>query len=86
MLKERKTKFALLSLLSALAIVSTAFAGVSIYAQTDDNSELTTFEEEAIAAGSEENETGVVEDTAESDKATDGEISAADVSSLFDGL
>jgi hypothetical protein len=85
LLKERKTKFALLSLLSALAIVSTAFAGVSIYAQTDDNSELTTFEE-AIAAGSEENETGVVEDTAESDKATDGEISAADVSSLFDGL
>jgi len=42
----------LLSLLSALVVVSAAFAGISIYVQTDD-SELTTFEEEAIAEGEE---------------------------------
>jgi hypothetical protein len=50
--KERKTKFALLSHLSAVVVVSTAFVGISIYAQTD-NSELTTLEEEAIIAGEE---------------------------------
>jgi hypothetical protein len=96
--KERKTKFALLSLLSALVVVSTAFAGISIYAQTDD-SELTTFEEEAIAAGVDEEETGLEDDTATSaasdddatsddtDNATeDGSTSIADVSSLFEGL
>jgi hypothetical protein len=59
--KERKTRFALLSLLSALLGVSTAFVGISIYAQTDD-SELTTFEEEAIAAGADMGDTGL-EDT-----------------------
>jgi len=36
----------LLSLLSALVAISTAFVGSSIYAQTDD-SNMTTFEEEA---------------------------------------
>jgi hypothetical protein len=90
--KERRTKFALLSLLSALVVVPTAFVGVSIYAQTDD-SELTTFEEEAIAGGAEMEDTGLEDDTAMSDNATeddnatdDGSTSIADVSSLFDGL
>jgi hypothetical protein len=73
--KERKTKFALLSLLSALVVVSTAFAGISIYAQTDD-SELTTFEEEAIA-GEEFEDTMNATD--------DGSTSTADLSFL-DGL
>ncbi|MGI0049976.1 MAG: hypothetical protein ACREAW_10585 [Nitrososphaera sp.] len=92
MFKERRTKFALLSLLSALVVVPTAFVGVSIYAQTDD-SELTTFEEEAIAGGAEMEDTGLEDDTAMSDNATeddnatdDGSTSIADVSSLFDGL
>jgi hypothetical protein len=90
--KERRTKFALLSLLSALVVASTAFVGVSIYAQTDD-SELTTFEEEAIVGGAEMEDTGLEDDTAMSDNATeddnatdDGSTSIADVSSLFDGL
>jgi hypothetical protein len=52
--------------------VSTAFAGVSIYAQTDD-SESTTFEEEAI--------------TTSEDAAEDGDTSITDdVLSLFEGL
>lgn len=76
MFKERKTKFALLSLLSALVVVSTAFAGISIYAQTDD-SELTTFEEEAIAEGEEFEDTMNATD--------DGSTSTADLSFL-DGL
>lgn len=91
MFKERRTKFALLSLLSALVVIPTAFVGVSIYAQSDDG-ELTTFEEEAIAGGAEMEDTGLEDDTAMSDNATednatdDGSTSIADVSSLFDGL
>jgi hypothetical protein len=82
----------LLSLLSALVVIPTAFVGVSIYAQTDDG-ELTTFEEEAIAGGAEMEDTGLEDDAAMSDNATeddnatdDGSTSIADVSSLFDGL
>lgn len=67
----------MLSLLSALVVVSTAFVGISIYAQTDD-SELTTFEEEAMAAGEE------FEDTT-SNATEDGSTSIADLSFL-DGL
>jgi hypothetical protein len=77
--RERKTRFALLSVFAALVVVSTAFAGISIYAQTDD-SELTTFEEEAISAGEE------FEDSM--DNATDDgstSTAAADLSFL-DGL
>jgi len=66
----------LLSLLSALVVVSTAFAGISVYAQTDD-SELTTFEEEAIAQGEEFDDTMNATD--------DGSTSTADLSFL-DGL
>ena len=85
MFKERK-KFALLSLLSALVVVSTAFVGVSIYAETDD-SELTTFEEEAIKAGEkfedmDKARSGGTDDDAKDDSTT----TIADVSSLFDGL
>jgi hypothetical protein len=89
--RERKTRFALLSIISALVVVSTTFVGVSIYAQTDD-SELTTFEEEAIAGGAEMGDTGLEDDTAMSDDATEdnatdnGGTEVADVSSLFDGL
>ena len=66
----------MLSLLSALVVVSTAFAGISVYAQTDD-SELTTFEEEAIAQGEEFDDTMNATD--------DGSTSTADLSFL-DGL
>ena len=62
--------------MSALVVVSTAFAGISIYAQTDD-SELTTFEEEAIAEGEEFEDTMNATD--------DGSTSTADLSFL-DGL
>ncbi|HXG07466.1 MAG TPA: hypothetical protein VNI77_09105 [Nitrososphaera sp.] len=41
MFKERKTRFALLSLLSALAVASNALTGVSIYAENADDGELT---------------------------------------------
>lgn len=58
--QERK-KFTLLSILSALVVISTAFVGVSIYAQTDEG-ELTTFEEEAIAGGADMGDTGLEED------------------------
>ncbi|HEX2014404.1 MAG TPA: hypothetical protein VLA68_04175 [Nitrososphaera sp.] len=91
MFRERKTVFALLSIISALVVVSTAFVGVSIYAQTDD-SELTTFEEEAIAGGAEMGDAGLEDDTAMSDDATednatdDGGTEVADVSSLLAGL
>lgn len=68
----------MLSLLSALVVASTAFVGVSIYAQTGD-SELTTFEEEALAAGEQFEDTS----NATSDNATeDGSTSTADVSFL----
>lgn len=50
----------MLSLLSAVVVISTAFVGISIYAQTDD-SELTTFEEEALTAS---NATSTSTDTA----------------------
>jgi len=69
----------MLSILSALVVVSTAFAGVSIYAQTDD-SELTTFEEEAIAAGEEFED---MTNATSADNATeDGSTSTADLSFL----
>jgi len=85
--KERKTKLlTLLSLLSALVVISTAFAGASIYAQTadedyGDDSELTTFEEEAL---NDEEDTSVDE----SEDAVDdsGATSIADIEGLFDGL
>jgi hypothetical protein len=95
--KERKTKFLLLSLLSAVVVVSTAFVGFPIYAQSDD-SDLTTFEEEAVDAGAAMDDTGLQDETATltaSDNATstgadnaseNGSTSVADVSSLFDGL
>ncbi|HXV45101.1 MAG TPA: hypothetical protein VD736_00320 [Nitrososphaera sp.] len=84
----------MLSIISALVVVSTAFVGVSIYAQTED-SELTTFEEEAIAGGAEMGEAGLEDDTVTStasDNATediatdDGGTEIADVSSLFADL
>lgn len=89
MFKERK-KFALLSLLSALVVVSTAFVGVSIYAQSDD-SELTTFEEEAINSGVEEGPTGLADDkittsTASDDNATDDSTTIAADLSFLEGL
>lgn len=66
--------------MSALVVASTAFVGVSIYAQTDD-SELTTFEEEAIASGEQ------FEDTMSlNNETSDDSTSAADVQSLLDGL
>ncbi|MEW6605417.1 MAG: hypothetical protein AB1351_12125 [Thermoproteota archaeon] len=89
MFKEGKTKFALLSLLSALVVASTAFVGVSIYAQTADDSELTTFEEEAIVAGEQFEDTMNLDDAAWSDSASEydgSSTSTADVRSLLDGL
>jgi len=85
--KERKTKFVLLSLLSALVVVSTAFVGISIYAQADD-SELTTFEEQAIDSGVKEEATGLEDDkittsaAADDNAAEDGETATADLSFL----
>jgi hypothetical protein len=74
--KERR-KLALLSLLSALVVISTAFVGISIYAQTD-GSELTTFEEEEMAAGENVDSAG--------NATGDGSTSIADVESLLSGL
>jgi archaellum component FlaF (FlaF/FlaG flagellin family) len=97
--KERK-RLALLSLLSALVVVSTAFVGVSIYAQTDD-SELTTFEEEAVEAGANMEDSGleddpattvasddedVSEDTSNATATDGGSTSIAEVTALFEGL
>lgn len=77
----------LLSLLSALVVVSTAFVGISIYAQADD-SELTTFEEQAIDSGVKEEATGLEDDeittsaAADDNAAEDGETATADLSFL----
>ncbi|HEX7031753.1 MAG TPA: hypothetical protein VF172_02015 [Nitrososphaera sp.] len=93
MFKEGKTRFALLSLLSALTVASTAFVGVSIYAQTADDSDLTTFEEEAIASGEQfedsmdpdnNDEASSSDDNASEDD--DGSTSTPDVGSLLNGL
>lgn len=80
----------MLSLLSALVVVSTAFVGVSIYAQSDD-SELTTFEEEAIDSGAKEGPTGLADDkittsTASDDNATDDTTTTAGALSFLEGL
>ena len=75
MFEERKTKFTLLSLLSAVLVLSIAFTGISIYAQTTDDSDQTTFEEEEMSAG-EESATDSGDNTS----------TAADVSSMLDGL
>jgi hypothetical protein len=84
---ERKTKLTLLSLLSAVAVMSTAFAGISIYAQTD-GSNTTTFEEQAQngteGATTAANTTSSGNDTSAS--STNGDTSTADVKGLFDGL
>jgi hypothetical protein len=94
--KERKTKLTLLSLLSALVVISTASMGM-IYAQEADDSELTTFEEEALRDG-EETTAGTSDDTdtsaylsgravSDDDNTTDtAETEIADIRSLFDGL
>jgi hypothetical protein len=94
--KERKTKFLLLSLISAVVVVSTAFVGFPIYAQSDD-SDLTTFEEEAVNAGAamedngleNENATSIASDnttSADTGNTTERSTSIAEVSSLFEGL
>lgn len=96
MFKERKTKLTLLSLLSALVVISTASMGM-IYAQEVDDSELTTFEEEAlkaeeeITATADANDTSAylsgqrVDDSAD-DTETASETETADLDSLFAGL
>ena len=68
MFGERKTKLTLLSLLSALVVISTASVGVSIYAQEAgvDDSELTTFEEEELMAEQEDDDA----ETSSADNAT----------------
>ena len=100
MFNERKTKLTLLSLLSAVAVLSTAFAGISTYAQTD-SSNTTTFEDEA-QNGTEDSTTTVSttsSDNSDSAKSsndtstahdsansTSSGTSTADVKGLFDGL
>ncbi len=78
----------MLSIVSALVVISTAFVGISIYAQTDD-SELTTFEEEALKDEEETTSTASSDDSNDattSDTAMDEETTLAEVTSLFDGL
>jgi hypothetical protein len=75
---EGKVKLALLSLLSALVIASTAFVGVSIYAMKADDEKMATLEE-----GSTNHDNS---DAASSDDDDDGSSSEADVESLFAGL
>jgi hypothetical protein len=82
---ERKTKLTLLSLLSAVAIASTAFAGISIYAQTD-GSNMTTFEEQAQNATEDTTTTGNATSSANATNLTGGNTSTADVQGLFNGL
>lgn len=84
MFGERKTKLTLLSLLSALVVISTASVGVSIYAQEAgvDDSELTTFEEEELMAEQEDDDA----ETSSADNATDDGTTIAEVRTLFDGL
>lgn len=60
-----------------MVVVSTAFVGISIYAQTDD-SELTTFEEEAIAAGEEFEDTMDLDNATSDDVANDTETASTD--------
>lgn len=97
MFKERKTKLTLLSLLSALVVISTASMGM-IYAQEADDSELTTFEEEAlkdeeeITATADANDTSAylsgqrVDDDSADGTETASETETADLDSLFAGL
>ena len=97
MFKERKTKLTLLSLLSALVVISTASMGM-IYAQEVDDSELTTFEEEALKAEEEITATADdddssaylsgqrVDDDSADDTETASETETADLDSLFAGL
>ena len=87
MFNERKTKLTLLSLLSAVAVLSTAFAGISIYAQTDD-SNMTTFEEQAQNATEDTTTAGnaTSPDNATRTTGTNESTSTADVQGLFNGL
>ena len=71
--------------MSALVAISTAFVGISIYAQTDD-SNMTTFEEEAAKPTEEGTAMDNTTSTASSNGAQDGNTSIADVQSLFDGV
>lgn len=76
----------LLSFLSAAVVISTAFVGISIYAQSADDSDFTTLEEEdkseqeTTASGSSNNSTQNA--TADDSEAT----TLAEVRLLFDGL
>ena len=77
----------MLSLLSAVAVLSTAFAGISTYAQTD-GSNATTFEEQA-QNGTEDATTTVSttsSDNSGSASSTNRDTSTADVKGLLDGL
>jgi len=73
--KDRKTKLTLLSLISAAVLVSTAFAGISIYAQvaTNDN-KMIPYEEQALSSSSTTN------------KHTSEISSIANVKSSLDGM
>ena len=83
--KERKTKFLLLSVLSAVVVVSTAFAGVSIYAQSD-GSNLTTFEEEAMKDGETFDDSTNKTSTAAADSTDQTTTASAEVQALLKGL
>jgi len=92
--KEGKKKLALLSLLSALAVASTASVGVSIYAMTADDGEKTTLEEKATTTDKKfkdsmnhDNKDAASSDDNESEDDDDGsKTTVADVKSLLDGL
>ena len=71
----------LLSLLSALVVVSTTFAGVSIYAQqADDN--MTSTEDSGLAG----NATSLDSSTDDSDVNASETSTAASISDIFSGL
>jgi hypothetical protein len=82
--KERK-RIALLSILSALVVASTAFVGISIYAQSD-GSQLTTFEEEEKNAGVDVEDEESTTSTAAVNTTAETSISAVDIDALLNGM
>ena len=85
MFKERNTKLTLLSLLSALVVASTAFAGVSIYAQqADDN--MTSTEDSGLAGNATSLDSSADDSSDDSSVDASETSTAASIADLFSGL
>ena len=88
MFKERKTKLTLLSLLSAVVVISTAFVGISIYSAqaANDNSQMTTFEEEAQKGAEDNTASSNATSTSSAGATNASSTTIASVASLLDGM